>query len=81
MLTGRSAEWSAVALDHQRIHMDSPEFFQDDGVYLSDLGLDVFLEDIKGACLLSLIGLMAAMGLSKASPYAVVGSADVTGFW
>ena len=88
LLTGelfsRSAEWSASSLEsvigHQRICMDRSELFWNDGVHLSDLGLDVFLEDIGGGCLLSLIGSMVGMGLSRASPYAVAGSVNITGF-
>ena len=34
--------------------MDRPEFFWNDGLRLSDLGLDVFLEDIKGGLLFEL---------------------------
>ena len=32
--------------------MDRLEFFQKDGVHLSDAGLEVFLKDIKGGLLL-----------------------------
>ena len=35
-------------IGHQRIHLDWPEFFRKDGVHLSNSGLDVFLEEIKG---------------------------------
>ena len=80
VLTGRFAGQSCTSLGsvigHQRIHMDRPEFFRNDGIHLSD-----FIEDIKGGgCFLSLRGLMAGMRFSMASPYAVVCSADITGF-
>uniref|UniRef100_A0ABM5FLU4 1-alkyl-2-acetylglycerophosphocholine esterase n=1 Tax=Pogona vitticeps TaxID=103695 RepID=A0ABM5FLU4_9SAUR len=35
-------------IGHHRIRFDRPELFRRDGIHLSDLGLDVFLEDIKG---------------------------------
>ncbi|XP_020644458.3 uncharacterized protein LOC110076555 [Pogona vitticeps] len=41
-------------IGHQRIQMNKSEFFRKDGVHLSDLGLDVFLEDIKGGLLVEL---------------------------
>ena len=34
--------------------MERPEFFKKHGVHLSDLGLDVFLEDVKGGLLVEL---------------------------
>ena len=39
-------------IGHQRTQLDRPEFFWTDGVHISDDGLDVFLEDIKGNLLL-----------------------------
>ena len=41
-------------IDHHRIQVSSLEHFRKDGVHLSDAGLDIFLEDIRGGLLVEL---------------------------
>ena len=42
---------------HHRIHVSNPESFRSDGVHLSEAGLELFLEDVKGGLLCELQGL------------------------
>ena len=62
-----------LVIGYQEIHADRPELFRQDGVHLSDRGLEIFLADIKG-------GLLLDMYLKCSLPLAVVGSVAIIGF-
>ena len=41
-------------VSHHRIHISNVEYFHEDGVHLSEAGLDIFLDDVRGGLLLEL---------------------------
>uniref|UniRef100_A0ABM5GIN4 Uncharacterized protein isoform X2 n=1 Tax=Pogona vitticeps TaxID=103695 RepID=A0ABM5GIN4_9SAUR len=43
-------------IHHHRLQISNSEYFRDDGVHLSEAGLDIFLEDLRG-------GLLAELGV------------------
>ena len=43
-------------IDHPRIQVSNADHYRKDGVHLSDAGLDIFLDDIRG-------GLLAELGV------------------
>ena len=49
-------------INHHRIISSNTEYFRSDGVHLSDAGLDIFLDDIKGGLLSELGQLGGNMG-------------------
>ena len=51
-------------INHRRIQLSNREYFCGDGVHLSDAGLDIFLDDIRGGLLVELGRLGGYMGHS-----------------
>ena len=41
-------------INHRRIQISKVDYFREDGVHLSEAGLDIFLDDIRGGLLLEL---------------------------
>ncbi|XP_072849321.2 uncharacterized protein LOC140705452 [Pogona vitticeps] len=51
-------------INHHRIQISKLEYFREDGVHLSEAGLDVFLDDLRGGLLVELEMLGVHMGHS-----------------
>ena len=51
-----------LLIGHPRIQVGKPDLFRSDGVRLSDMGLDMFLEDIKEGLLSELVRLCGGHG-------------------